>query len=33
MEKGNPEANGYKPFRHTLEVDKVQECYWDKQSG
>ncbi|KAJ5655418.1 hypothetical protein N7507_007368 [Penicillium longicatenatum] len=33
MDKGNPEAKGYKPFRHSLEVDKVQECYWDKQSG
>ncbi|KAE8397435.1 hypothetical protein BDV37DRAFT_289428 [Aspergillus pseudonomiae] len=33
MEKGNPEAKGYGPFRHTLEVSKVKDCYWDKQSG
>jgi hypothetical protein len=33
MEKGDPEAKGYGPFRHTLEVGEVKECFWDKQSG
>ncbi|KAK1144300.1 hypothetical protein N8T08_005714 [Aspergillus melleus] len=33
MERGNPESKGYGPFRHTLQVGEVKECYWDKQSG